>query len=137
VKLGAVLGLSLVACAIAPRPPASVSICATAGCTVPETVLLFWGGDPAPFPTERIGDVQVRGAEVQGTGIDLPTRQDLLDALARKAKAMGADALTNVEVFEPLPGHRMDPTTSMTGVEPPPESSAQGVAVRRPAEAKP
>jgi hypothetical protein len=93
---------------------------------------LYWGSEEPPYPAETLGEVQVDAAEAVGPGFGPATREQLLEALARKARGLGAEALVRVQVEEALGVREADPTASLTQLAPPPQGSAHGVAIRRP-----
>jgi hypothetical protein len=128
--VGAALAATLLGCATAPSQPASVTTCPTRAC--PQgTMPLFWSSEEPPFLAEALGEVQVDASEAIGPGFGPASREQLLEALARKARGLGAEAIVQVQVEEAAPVREPDPAASLTQLSPPPQGSARGVAIRR------
>jgi hypothetical protein len=128
---GTALCLALVGCA-AVTPPPTVSVCGTPSCEHTEPLPVFWSGESAPpYPVQELAEIEVNAAEVPSGGMGGPSREQLLAALAQKAKALGADGLTHVQVEEVDPFQQVDPVGTMTAITPPSHGMARGMAVRR------
>jgi hypothetical protein len=125
-----VLGL-VAGCATTQAPPSCAAVCLTTSCDKPEQMPLFWSGDAPPYAVVDLAELQVDASELAGPGYGPPSRDEMLQALARKAKGLGADALTHVQVEEVLPVHQPVGASSMTQLVPAAQGDARGMAVRR------
>jgi hypothetical protein len=92
---------------------------------------LYWASQEPPFLAENLGEVQVDASEAVGSGFGPATREQLLEALARKARRLGAEAVAQVQVDEVAPVRELDPAASLTQLAPPPQGAARGIAIRR------
>ena len=98
---------------------------------------VFLVGTAPPFAFEHVSSITVDAAEL-GAPVSVPTRAELLEALMRKAKALGADGVTAVEVEEPLPAAANRDTGDMTTLHAESHGYARGIAIRKaPASAAP
>jgi hypothetical protein len=111
---------------------AGLGACATPAVTRSTCGPKVYEATKAPsWKYERVGEIKVDGSELSAPGMGPPSREELLDALARKAKALGADAVTAVVVDEGPPVRDTNQFGNLTSVGGVSLGQARGVAVRR------
>jgi len=112
--------------------PSSIRLCGVTDCAQSTEMPIFWGAERPPYAVEPLGVVQVEASEVPHLSSMPVTREQLLESLALKARALGANALAQARVSlppgmpEPVPaGAQTQLSGSVT------QGSASALAVRR------
>lgn len=129
VLLLAALGCTTTQSAV--QTPAPCAEAAVGGCGATTGASnVFLAGTAPPFAFVEVAVLTVDATEL-GAPMTVPTREELLAALARKAKALGADGVTGVEVEEPMPAGAHRETGDLTSAHFENHGYARGVAIRR------
>jgi len=112
--------------------PATVEICGLTDCGHPTAMPLFWGSDRPPFVFSTLAEVSVEASEVPHLSSAPVTRDQMLESLALKARAVGATALMQVEVdLPPATQPPAAPAASQTQLGTLATGSARAVAIRQ------